>query len=87
TRSVQHAFSAAVKVFPNPSRGNITIQVPAVIGKYDLVLSDQHGNRLRQWLNESRSVFGINNLKQGIYLVTVHSHALASRFTQRIIVQ
>ena len=87
TRSVQHAFSAAVKVFPNPSRGNITIQVPAVIGKYDLVLSDQYGNRLRQWLNESRSVFGINNLKQGIYLVTVHSHALASRFTQRIIVQ
>lgn len=87
TRSVQHAFSANVSVFPNPSRGNVTIQVPAVIGKYDLILGDQYGNHLRQWLNENKPVFNINNLRPGIYLVTVHARELASRFTQRVIVQ
>ncbi len=87
TRSVQHAFSANVSVFPNPSRGNISIQIPEVIGKYDLILSDQYGQHLRQWLNESKSVFNISQLKTGVYLVTVHAREAGKRYTQRIIVQ
>ena len=87
TRSVKHAFSADVAVFPNPSSGNITLQIPAIIGKYDLVLSDQYGNHLRQWLNESRSVFHISHLKPGVYLVTVHAREAATRYTERVIVQ
>lgn len=86
-KNVQLAFPARMSVFPNPSSGNISIQVPPSISKYDLILSDQQGNHLRRWINARSSFVQILQLRPGIYWLTLHDPEQQKRFTERIVVQ
>lgn len=86
-KNVYLTFPAKVSVFPNPSSGNISILVPPTISKYDLILSDQHGNHLRRWINARSSFVQIAQLRPGIYWLTLHDPEQQKRFTERIVVQ
>lgn len=57
-----------IKLFPNPSRDNISIDVPNYITVKESNLYDLKGNLLK---NTTRTIFSIENLANGVYILNV----------------
>ena len=63
-----------VKLFPNPTKGNITMEVinPEIDGTLHFELYNMSGNRIRAWDSDNRSeVITLCNYPMGIYLLHV----------------
>lgn len=58
-----------IVVYPNPSNGEITIQVEKSEQALDVILTDLKGSIISAWKNTSK--MDIGNLEQGIYLLKV----------------
>ena len=64
-----------VKLYPNPTTNNITMEVinPETDGLLHLELFNMNGNRLRKWeSNNRREIINLNTYPVGIYLLHVY---------------
>ena len=75
-----------LNVYPNPASKEIFIESNAN-GAFDVKLSDVAGNLIKQWKLDlsSTNQLGIDNLSNGLYILTLESNNLRS--VDRIIVQ
>lgn len=63
----------AISMYPNPTRAKINIKNPykKVINK--IIITDLTGMKIREQ-NDNTNVINVSQLKQGIYLVQIHSN-------------
>ena len=76
--------NTALKVYPNPSSGSITIK-PALPGKQRVLLLDQHGAMVRR-MDPAVGTLTIDGLKAGVYVLKLMDEA-GGMMTRKIIVQ
>jgi hypothetical protein len=68
-----------LKVYPNPSYNNITIELPAYFPNADLFLYDAYGrNLLHQSLSENVTELNISHLTPAMYLIVIRSNTQLS---------
>ncbi len=61
-------------VYPNPTKGIVNISIPALIEKATINLYDLQGRQiLSKETNQVNTSIGIENLQDGIYLVTIQN--------------
>jgi hypothetical protein len=78
--------SLQVLIYPNPSRGNVTVVLPADFGGVDMVLQDYSGKTLQVWNNYKTQQLSFTNLAKGFYLLQGKSKQTGETFTQKITV-
>ena len=76
--------NAALKVYPNPSSGSITIK-PGLPAKQRVLLLDQHGAMVRR-TDPAVGTLTIDGLKAGVYVLKLMDEA-GGMMTRKIIVQ
>lgn len=62
-----------IRVYPNPSSGNFNINLPGTEFPLELTLTDYTGKLVRKWSGVRQSLFRVENLKQGFYLLTIRN--------------
>lgn len=64
----------SVKVYPNPSNGTFTVEIPSMKGEASIVITDVLGKIIetRTIRNTEKTVFNLSNLAAGSYLVRVN---------------
>ena len=61
-------------VYPNPTKGIVNVSIPALIENATINLYDLQGRQiLSKETNQVNTSFGIENLQDGIYLVTIQN--------------
>lgn len=78
---------AAIKVYPNPSRGAITVDLPALDGGYVINLTDISGKTIRQWRGVQERQLKVNALRPGTYLLEIRQPATGKRVIEKLTVQ
>ncbi len=82
----QEAFAAAgMKLFPNPTSSNVTLDINGVIqGEYSVVVSDVNGRIVYTTIASGNLVLG-NDLASGIYTIEVvsNTNAYTTRFVKQ----
>ena len=64
----------SVSIYPNPTKGIVNISIPALTDKATITLYDLQGRKiLSKETNQVYTSFGIENLQDGIYLVTIEN--------------
>lgn len=75
---------AAISVYPNPTKGIITINLPELGSESRLTLHDIQGREiLRKETHASNEVLNIESLQEGVYLLTVENGN--NKITKKII--
>ena len=62
-----------ILIYPNPSKGNTNVILPANEGSFEITLIDYTGKLIKKWSNIKQGIFKIENLKPGFYILTVRS--------------
>jgi len=62
-----------ILIYPNPSKGNTNVILPANGGSFELMLTDYTGKLVKKWSNIKQGIFKIESLKPGFYILTVRS--------------
>ena len=71
---VEDALPAKVSVYPNPTKGIINVRLPQNQGNTALQLFDIQGRKiLTKTTSNTDEVINIENLQEGIYLLTVEN--------------
>ena len=87
-RAVRMANGAlTLTVYPNPSRGNTNIALPAGAGSMDISLENFSGGLVQRWMGVMNSNLQLNNLRPGVYVLRVQMRETGEQLTQRILVQ
>lgn len=61
-------------IYPNPTKGIVNVSIPTLIDKATINLYDLQGRQiLSKDTNQVNTSFGIENLQDGIYLVTIQN--------------
>ena len=66
-----NVLDAQVSVFPNPSAGLFTVQVPESAGSYALQITDLTGKTLQQQTVRQATQLDLRHLAKGIYLLKI----------------
>lgn len=69
-RIIRFAGMNNVKIFPNPSTGNVNLIFPSTDNKYTVRLLSIEGRLVKEWQN-CNSALTVGNLKPGVYIVHV----------------
>jgi hypothetical protein len=76
---------ASVQVFPNPTPGNINVQIPGNDGKAEIRITDIYGRTiLRQNSNLINTRMNISRLPQGVYMLSVNRNG-KEVFTTKVV--
>ena len=81
------AAGPAIRVYPNPSRGSLTIELPRTEGGYHLHLTDGSGRTVRRWSGVQGSQLKASALKPGIYLLEIKAVKTGKRVVEKLTVQ
>ena len=79
--------SLTLTVYPNPSRGNTNIALPADAGSMDISLENFSGGLIQRWISVVNNNLQLSNLRPGIYVLRVQMKETGEQLTQRIIIQ
>ena len=75
TTTNTEAVLGNIRIFPNPTSGNITLELDVQKGDYVVELFDLLGRRkLAERIRSQRSVIDIGTFEEGIYLYTISSN-------------
>jgi hypothetical protein len=80
------AAGAAIRVYPNPSRGSLTVDLPRTEGGYNLHLTDGSGRTVRRWSGVQGGQLKANALKPGIYLLEIKQARTGKRVVEKLTV-
>ncbi len=76
-----------MRVFPNPSRGEITVRINNYIGDVDIKMIDSNGRvvykAVKQEFNNEKNI-NLSQLTQGIYILEIEGEALS--YKEKIII-
>ncbi|MDI5948764.1 T9SS-dependent M36 family metallopeptidase [Flavobacterium yafengii] len=76
-----------MRVFPNPSRGEITVRINNYIGDVDIKIIDSNGRvvykAIKQEFNNEKNI-NLSQLTQGIYILEIEGEALS--YKEKIII-
>jgi hypothetical protein len=75
-----------VQVYPNPSKGHVTIVLPNENGSNNIDLIDMTGAIVRRWHRVTTNSIQFRNLQSGLYLLKVTSNATGKITMRKIIV-
>ena len=79
--SIDELALAGIKIYPNPTNGNITITTP---NKFDVFVYDVLGNLVYEQLNNNLSLnIDLTDKTEGIYFLTIKSGDFIT--TQKIV--
>lgn len=78
---------ATIKVYPNPSRGTLTVDLPALEGGYELRLTDISGKTVRHWRGVQERQLKMSALRPGIYLLEIRQPGSGKRVVEKVTVQ
>jgi hypothetical protein len=76
-----------MRVFPNPSKGDITIRINNYNGKIVVKVIDVNGRQVYSVSNEvfnNQKTFDFNHLTSGIYILEIEGEDL--RYAEKIII-
>ena len=76
-----------VLIYPNPSRGNLRIIIPATITGFDLDIFTAAGSLIQSKKNVKDRQMDIAGLQPGIYMVKIISQNDKAVYTKKVIVQ
>jgi hypothetical protein len=62
-----------IMIYPNPSKGNTNVILPANEGSFEITLTDYTGKLVKKWSNIKQGIFKVENLMAGFYILTVRS--------------
>jgi hypothetical protein len=77
-----------VLIYPNPSRGNLQVIIPAdFTGLSDLRIFSSTGSLVQSFTNTSDKIIDVTGLKPGIYIVKVTNQFDNTAYTKKLVVQ
>jgi len=76
-----------ILAYPNPSKGNFNVILPAGIGKKDVRLETMGGQLVQSWNGFDGEKINVSNLNKGLYLIRGIIAQTGETFIERIIVQ
>ena len=76
-----------ILAYPNPSKGNFNVVLPAGMGKSDVRLEAMTGELIQSWNNYGSDKISVSNLNKGFYLLRGKVLQTGETFVERIIVQ
>lgn len=65
-----------LSVFPNPSTGNVTIQLDEPVTKANIKIFDLSGKLIFSQRDINSKLFEVTNLKRGVYIVNMNTNGL-----------
>jgi hypothetical protein len=74
-------------LYPNPSKGTITVQLPGDAGVADVIVSNLQGGVVQKITNSSLRKFVFTGLQTGIYTVRVINKLTGEEYSQKLMVQ
>ncbi len=83
--AIQHQASLEVKMYPNPSRGNLQVQVPA--GNYQVNIMNINGQVLQQLSLDGSTQLDLSRFAAQVLLIEVNDMDRGLRTVQRIVKQ
>jgi hypothetical protein len=81
------AGPTSINVYPNPSRGTVSVDLPVKEGGYDIYLTDISGRTVRQWRGVQERQLKVNALRPGIYLLDIRQPGTGKRVVEKLTVQ
>ena len=81
------AVQQPVLIYPNPSRGNLRIIIPATITGFDVSIQSATGTLIQSQRNLKDRQMDIAGLQPGIYMVKIISQNDKAVYTKKVIVQ
>ena len=81
------AAQQPVLIYPNPSRGNLRIIIPATITGFDVDIFTAAGTVIQSQKNVKNRQMDIAGLQPGIYMVKIISQNDKAVYTKKVIVQ
>jgi hypothetical protein len=61
----------AIKIFPNPTKNNITVQIPDNIILQNILLYNTTGQKIDAYFDTINSKLDISKLSSGIYFIEI----------------
>ncbi len=81
-------YQQPILVYPNPSRGNLQIIIPAeVYGKVDVTIFSATGSIVNRISNSANKRIDFTGLQPGFYIIKVNTQLDNNSYTKRLIVQ
>jgi hypothetical protein len=79
--------ATSIKIYPNPSRGTLAVDLPTKEGGYDIYLTDISGRTVRQWKGLQERQLKVSALRPGIYLLDIRQPGTGKRVIEKLTVQ
>lgn len=79
-----------IKIYPNPTQGHFTIEIPDVFSEQDIVTINIYtinGKLVKQLsLDKTRSILDTKGLESGIYLIRITNLSIVSKKTYKLMI-
>jgi len=67
-------IEAGLKIYPNPSKGSVNIELDKEIGEYKIQIIDMQGREvISQYSSQQKNVIDIHSLSDGIYQIIIQN--------------
>jgi hypothetical protein len=81
------SIESNLNVYPNPSQGSFTVNTGSASGKLNIIVMDNTGRVVNQYINVSTTNTKISNLKKGFYTLKIVNIESGEQSAQRVVVQ
>lgn len=84
--NTEDEFASAVNVYPNPTDGVITLNIPSGSGTYRVNILDYSGKLLYNLvLNASEQQISLHDLPTGVYLLNVVDQQTGAEYSEKVV--
>lgn len=89
TNDIREVTPEPITLFPNPSTGDVNLELPKTMADSHIYVYDGNGRTVleRQVSGQRGSIFKVNDLATGLYVVKVMEDRTGKTYRQRLVVQ